>query len=70
MEVHANQITVEGEADSFFTVISYAMALEAQTGFSEVRIAEIDDSSVVEGEEAETTRVSFSIIIHTITKQD
>jgi len=34
------------------------------------KISEIDDSSVVEGEEAETTRVSFSIIIHTITKQD
>lgn len=70
MEIHTNKVTVEGKADSFFTVISYAMALEAQTGFSEVRIAEIDESNVVEGEEAETTRVSFSIIIHTITKQD
>ena len=58
MEIGTDQITVKGEADSSFTVISYAMALEAQGRLSEVRIAEIDEST-----EAETTGVSFTIII-------
>ncbi len=56
--VGTDQITVEGEADSPFAVISYAMALEAHGRFSEVRIAEIDEST-----EAETSGVSFTIVI-------
>ena len=57
IEIGTDQITVEGKADSAFTVISYATALEAQAGFSEVRIAEIDEST-----EAESTGVSFIIV--------
>lgn len=60
MEIGTDQITVKGKADSPFTVISYAMALEAQVGFSEVRIAEIDGSK---SPQVETTGVSFTIVI-------
>ena len=55
IEINTSRIIVEGEADSSFAVISYAMALEAQQGLSEVRIAEIGESG--------STRVSFTIII-------
>jgi len=55
MLIDANQIRVEGEADGFFTVISYATALKAQPELSEVRIAEIGASS--------GTWLSFTIII-------
>lgn len=58
IEIGTDQITVEGEADSPFTVINYAIALEAQGRFSEVRIANIDEII-----KAETTGVSFTIII-------
>jgi Tfp pilus assembly protein PilN len=63
LEIGTDQITVEGEADSSFTVISYVKALEAQGGLSEVRIAEIDEPENIEGAEAESSRVSFKIII-------
>ena len=55
MLIDANQIRVEGEADGFFTVISYATALKAQPELSEVRIAEIGGSDI--------TGMSFTIII-------
>jgi len=42
--IDTDQITVAGEADSSLTVISYVLALEAQGGFSEVRIAQIGES--------------------------
>ena len=53
--IGTNQILVEGEADSSFTVITYAMSLEAREELSEVRIAEIG--------EGEGTELSFTIII-------
>jgi len=64
MEIGADRITVEGETDSPFAVTSYAMALEAQGGFFEVRIAEIGEGETTE---AESKRVFFRIII---SKQD
>jgi Tfp pilus assembly PilM family ATPase/Tfp pilus assembly protein PilN len=65
IEIDTEQITVEGEADSSFTVVSYAMALEAQGRLSEVRIGEIDESKSTEGEttEAGSNGVSFTIVI-------
>ena len=56
---------MEGETDSPFVVVNYAMALEAKGGFSEARIAEIDESKPAEAEamEIESTRVSFKIVI-------
>ena len=55
IETATRQITVGGEADNAFTVISYVMALEAVGEFSEVRIAEIAGNK--------STGVSFSIVI-------
>jgi hypothetical protein len=46
---------VEGEADRYFTIITYAMNLEAQPELSEVRIAEIGES--------DTNGLTFTIII-------
>ena len=59
------QVTLGGKADSPFTVISYAMALEASGQFSEVRIAEIGMSkgTGVETTELETMGVSFRIAV-------
>ena len=45
IEIDADQIIIEGESDSSFTVISYATALESLDRFSEVRIAEVDESA-------------------------
>lgn len=45
IEIGTDQITVEGESDNSFTVISYATALESLARFSEVRIAEINEGS-------------------------
>lgn len=74
IEIGTDEITVVGEADNSFTVISYAVALEAQGRFSEVRIAGINESKSTEAEtpetgstEAEGSGVSFRIVI---TKQD
>jgi len=55
IETGTRRITVEGEADSAFTVISYVMALEKNGGFSEIRIAEIAAN--------ESAGLSFSIVI-------
>jgi type IV pilus assembly protein PilM len=55
MELNTSRITVEGEADSSFAVISYAMALEAEEDLSDVRIAEIGEGG--------GGGVSFTIII-------
>lgn len=54
-----------GEADSAFMVIGYAVTLEAQGRFSEVRIARVDECKITETETtgAESTRVSFVIVI-------
>ena len=72
IEIGTDQIIVEGEADSPFSVIIYVTALEGQWGPSEVRIAEIDESTEIETTETETTEsesteVSFTIVI---SKQD
>lgn len=65
IEMGTDQITIEGEADSPSTVIDYVMALEAQGGLSEVRIAGIDESKSTEAEttEAVGTKVTFTIVI-------
>ncbi len=60
MEIGTDLITVNGEADSSFSVIRYAVALEANGDFSEVRITEINGSKSTE-EESHT--VSFIIAI-------
>ncbi|MCK5434662.1 MAG: hypothetical protein KAI42_05225, partial [Dehalococcoidales bacterium] len=56
--IGTNQILVEGEADRSFTIITYAMALEARPELSEVRIAEIGESG-----DSGSTGLSFTIII-------
>ena len=63
IEIDTRRITVEGKADSAFTVIHYVMALEANEEFSEVRIAEIAKSYATENEGAESIGVSFTIVI-------
>jgi len=69
IDMGTDQITVEGVADNPFTVINYVMALEEQGGFSEVRIAKIDEviteTEITETEtiETEITVTSFIIVI-------
>lgn len=65
IEIVTDQLTVRGEADSPFTVISYALALETQGLFSEVRIVEIGGSKSggAETTEGENSRVSFTVVI-------
>jgi type IV pilus assembly protein PilM len=60
IEMDVDQITVEGETDYPSKVISYAEALGKQVGFSEVRIAKIDE---VKTTGTETTAISFAIVI-------
>ena len=68
IDVNTDRITVGGKADNPFTVISYAVALETEGKFSEVRIAEIDEfrtaaASGNETTEAEVNLATFDIII-------
>jgi len=58
IKIDTKQITVEGEADSSSKVVSYAEALEKQTGFSGVRIAKIEGINTTGG-----ATVFFSIVI-------
>jgi Tfp pilus assembly PilM family ATPase/Tfp pilus assembly protein PilN len=61
IEMGTDQITIEGEADNPFTIIDYVKALEAQGVLSEVRIAEIDEST--ETGEAGSAGITFTIAI-------
>jgi len=65
LEIDTDQIILEGEADSPFSVISYVATLEISEKFSEIRIAWIDKSKSIGNEEAkvENTGVSFRIVI-------
>jgi len=65
IDIRAAQIVVEGEARRPSVVIRYATALEQKQPISEVRIAEIEESSVIADEdtEEENTAVSFTIVI-------
>jgi len=64
ISMDAGRITMKGETESLFTVISYATALETQGRFSEVRITEIDEALAVEAEvtEAEAAKVDINVI--------
>lgn len=68
IEIGHGLITVQGETDSPFTVVSYADALEAKETYSEVRITEIDEAGAVITEDAETETVpaESSVIIFEI----
>ena len=63
--IGTDQITVDGEADSAFTVVNYVTALEALSKFSEVRIVRIDESQKAGGGTTETdiSGVSFEIVV-------
>jgi len=63
IEMDTDQITIKGEVDSPLTVIDYVRALEAQGGLSEVRIAEIAESTEAGAAETEGTRLTFTIVI-------
>ena len=64
-EIGATQIAVDGKADSPFTVINYAVALEALEKFLEVRITHINESNISGNgtEEVESSGVSFGVVI-------
>ena len=53
IEMEKEQLNVQGETDSPFSVISYALALEAQARFSEVQITGIDETLAMAAEETE-----------------
>jgi Tfp pilus assembly PilM family ATPase/Tfp pilus assembly protein PilN len=46
IEMHEDSVMIQGEADSEFTVIAYATALEAQGVFTEVRISSLDETII------------------------
>jgi Tfp pilus assembly PilM family ATPase/Tfp pilus assembly protein PilN len=54
IEISPELITVQGEADSPFTVVSYATNLEAKETFHEVRITDIDETTAIKVENAES----------------
>lgn len=61
--IGTDQIMVEGEADSTFTVVNCTTALEARWGGPRVRIAEIDKITEPGTTEVAGTDVAFTIII-------
>jgi Tfp pilus assembly protein PilN len=69
IEVRSGDITVRGEADSVFSVVEYATALENENKFVEVRITALDESiSSVSGTgqtgvPSEVKVITFEILI-------
>ena len=68
IDIGTDQITMNGETDTLLTVINYAMALEAQEEFSEVRITKIDEVRTIGTEETETEapEAEISVITYNI----
>ncbi len=67
VEISPGQIVVAGEAESPFAVISYVTALEAEEGFTEVRIARIDEgggNDITGAVAPGGNPVSFTIVIN------
>ncbi len=64
VEIHDNAIIARGETDSVFRVTDYAIALEGEKVFSEVRITNLDEYILAtsEAEEAENTPEQTSVI--------
>lgn len=65
IDIGADRITVAGETDSPFAVVSYAKALETRGGYQEIRITEIDETEAIEAEAAgaDTDVITFDIVI-------
>ncbi len=70
IEIDGGSVTVNGETDSVFTVVDYALALERLEEFSEARITELDEEiSFLPGDNstpdvpAAQARITFSIKI-------
>ena len=67
IEILKDSVLIQGEADSEFTVIAYATALEAQGVFTEVRIVTLDETVItVPGTDGATSSqvniITFEII--------
>jgi type IV pilus assembly protein PilM len=70
IEITHDLITIQGETDSVFTAIDYAIALESKEAFSEVRITRLDEAGAAESGAAETDNttagtgsIAFEILI-------
>jgi type IV pilus assembly protein PilM len=70
IEIGSDEITVEGEANDSFVVTGYATTLEAETAFSEVRIAKITEGNPTAFPEIHAAKitggspgVAFTIVI-------
>ncbi len=64
VEIRKEAITVRGEADSVFTVIDYAAALEDKKEFAEVRITSLDDTDSGDSTlPSQTGVITFEILI-------
>ena len=69
IKIRKQDITVQGETDSFFSAVDYAAALEDEKKFSEVRITSLDEvtSAVsgagVTGIPTEVTVITFEILL-------
>jgi hypothetical protein len=70
MNIDGQQAKVYGEADSVFTVIDYAIVLEATGIFTEVRITELDEAVPASNEVGTTGaepvtsgKITFAIVM-------
>ena len=70
IEIDNDQITIRGETDSVFTAIDYAIALESEKAFSDVRITRLDEAGTLLSGTDETTTtpsegrmITFEILI-------
>jgi hypothetical protein len=71
IEINSRQVTVHGEADNVFAVIEYAIALEAEGLFPEVRITELDETeSIIQQADDTVTepvtvnKITFGIVMN------
>jgi Tfp pilus assembly protein PilN len=71
IEADNRHFTVRGETDSVFTVIDYAIALESEAIFPDVRITELDEATLIipvdnaTGEETfKVNYIVFSIVLN------
>jgi hypothetical protein len=54
IEIRKEDITIRGEADSVFTVVDYAVALEYEEEFSKIRITSLDEVTTTASGSGET----------------
>lgn len=68
VNLDSEEITIDGEADSVFTVVAYAAALEEGGTFEDVNISQLDEDTPINPETGEKEGETFIVFTITVTR--